>query len=71
MLLFLCFNTSARYATIIEKKKKDFLLLYQVLFSLQVEQSVIINNNNGMYEFLHKLSNNLRLRNDQENLKIS
>ena len=39
----------------------DFLILYQIFFSQQVKQSVIISNKHGIYELLHELLNNLRL----------
>ena len=34
--------------------------MYQILFSIQVKQSVIISNNHGMYELPQELPNNLR-----------
>ena len=39
----------------------DFLILYQILFSPQVKQSVIIINKHGIYELPHELSNDLTL----------
>ena len=40
---------------------RDFLILYQVFFSPQVKQSVIISNKHGIYELPHELTNDLRL----------
>ena len=40
----------------------EFLLLYQIFFSPQVKRSMIISSKHGIYEFLNKMSNNLRLR---------
>ena len=40
----------------------EFLLLYQIFFSKQVKQSVIISDKHGIYKLPRKLSNNLRLR---------
>ena len=40
----------------------NFLLLYQIFFSPQVKRNVIISNKHGIYEFPHKLPNNLRLK---------
>ena len=40
----------------------DFLILYQIFFSPQVERSVIISNKHGIYELPHELPNDLRLR---------
>ena len=47
------------------------LLLYQIFFSPQVQRRVIISNKNGIYELPDELTNDLRLRKDQENLKAS
>ena len=41
---------------------KDFLILYQILFSQQVKGSVIINNKHSIYELPHELPSDLRLR---------
>ena len=49
----------------------DFLILYQIFFSQQVERSVIISNKHGIYELPHELPNHFILRKDQENLKTS
>ena len=49
----------------------DSLILYQIFFSSQVKRSVIISNKHGIYELPNELSNDLRLRKDQENLKNS
>ena len=38
------------------------LLLYDIFFLSQVEQSVIISNKHGICELPHELPNNLRLR---------
>ena len=40
----------------------DFLILYQIFFSPQVKQSVIISNEYGIYDLPHELPNDLRLR---------
>ena len=40
----------------------NILRLYQIFFSPQVKQSVIINNKHGIYELLNELPNDLRLR---------
>ena len=40
----------------------EFLLLYQIFFSPQAKQSVIISNKHGIYESSHELQNDLRLR---------
>ena len=40
----------------------DFVILYQIFFSSQVKQSVIISNKHGIYTLFLKLPNELRLR---------
>ena len=40
----------------------DFLILYQIFFWPQMKRSVIISNKHGMYELLHELPNDLRLK---------
>ena len=40
----------------------EFLLLYQIFFSLQVQRSVIISNKHDIYELPDELPNDLRLR---------
>ena len=40
----------------------DFLMLYQIFFSQQVKQSVIISDKHGIYELPHDLPHDLRLR---------
>ena len=40
----------------------DFLMFYQIFFSPQVKRWAIITYKQGIYEFLHKLPNDLRLR---------
>ena len=40
----------------------EFLLLYQIFFSLQVLQSVIISNKHDIYELPDELPKDLRLR---------
>ena len=40
----------------------DFLMFSQVFLWPQVRQSAIISNKQGIYEFLHELPNDLRLR---------
>ena len=40
----------------------DSLILYDIFFSQQVKQGVIISNKHGIYELPHKLLNDLRLR---------
>ena len=37
-------------------------MLYQIFFSQQVKQSVIISDKHGIYELPHDLPNDLRLR---------
>ena len=37
-------------------------MFYEILFSPQVKQSVIINDKYGIYELRHELQNDLRLR---------
>ena len=39
----------------------DFLILYEIFFSPQVKQSVIIINKHDIYELPHELPNDLRL----------
>ena len=41
---------------------RDFLMFYEVFFSPQVKQSVIITNKHGISELPHELANNLRHR---------
>ena len=50
------------FSTIMGIIFRDFLILYQVFFSPQVKQSVIISNKHGIYELPHELTNDLRLR---------
>ena len=38
----------------------DFLIFYQVFFSLQVTRSAIISNKSDIYDLPHKLPNDLR-----------
>ena len=40
----------------------DFLILYQIFVSPQVEWSVIISNKHGIYELPQELPNDFRLR---------
>ena len=40
----------------------EFLLLYQIFFSPQVEQSMTISNKHGIYELPEELPKDLRLR---------
>ena len=40
----------------------EFLLLYQIFFSPQVQRSVIISNKHGIYELPDELPKDLRLR---------
>ena len=40
----------------------EFLLLYQIFFSLQVQRSVIISNKHDIYELPDELPKDLRLR---------
>ena len=40
----------------------DFLMFYQIFLSLQVRQSTVISNKQGVYELPHELPNNVRLR---------
>ena len=40
----------------------EFLLLFQIFFSPQAKQSVIISNKHGIYESSHELPNDLRLK---------
>ena len=49
------------FSTIMGIIFRDFLILYQVFFSPQVKQSVIISNKHGIYELPHELTNDLRL----------
>ena len=44
---------------------RDFLMFYQIFLSPQVEQSAIISNKHGIYDLLHKLPNDFRLRKNQ------
>ena len=39
----------------------DFLMFYQIFFSLQEKRSMIISNKNIIYKLPHKSLNNLRL----------
>ena len=39
----------------------EFLLFYQILFSTQVQRSVIISNKHGIYELPDELPKDLRL----------
>ena len=50
-----------KFSTIMGIIFRDFLILYQVFFSPQVKQSVIISNKHGIYELPHELTNDLRL----------
>ena len=54
--------TNTRLATTMYIIFWDFLVLYQIFFSPQVKQSVIINNKHGIYELPQELPNNFRLR---------
>ena len=47
--------------TIIEIIFEEFLILYQIFFSLQVKRSMIVSNKHGIYELRHELPNDLRL----------
>ena len=50
----------------------EVLILYQIFFSPQVKQSVIISNKHGTYELPHELPKEFRLTKlNQENLKTS
>ena len=49
------------FSTIMGIIFRDFLILYQVFFSPQVKQSVIISYKHGIYELPHELTNDLRL----------
>ena len=49
------------FSTIMGIIFRDFLIFYQVFFSPQVKQSVIISNKHGIYELPHELTNDLRL----------
>ena len=40
----------------------DFLMFYQIFLSPQVKRTAIISNRQGVYELLHELPDNLRLR---------
>ena len=40
----------------------DFLIIYEILFSLQAKDTVIIGNKHGIYELPHELPNDVRLR---------
>ena len=46
-------------------------MFYQIFFSSQVKRSTIISNKHGIYELPNKLPNDLRLRKNQENLRVS
>ena len=46
---------SSTVTSIIDIILWDFLILYQIFFSPQVKQSVIISNKHGMYELPHEL----------------
>ena len=46
-------------------------MFYQIFFSPQVKRSTIISNKHSIYGLPNKLPNDLRLRKNQENLKIS
>ena len=48
--------------TIMEIILWDFLIIYLILLSPQVKQSVIISNKRGIYELPHEMPNDLRLR---------
>ena len=39
----------------------DFLIFYQIFYSSQMKQSVIISNKYGIYELPHELPNDLRV----------
>ena len=41
---------------------REFSLLYQIFFSPQVHQSVIISNKHGIYELPDELAKDLRLK---------
>ena len=40
----------------------DILMFYKILFSLQLEQSMIISNEHGINDLPHKLPNKVRIR---------
>ena len=40
----------------------DFLILFQVFYSLQVKGSMIISNKHGTYMLPHELQNDLKIR---------
>ena len=40
----------------------DILMFYQIFLSLQVKQSAIMSNKDGIYELPHELLNDLRFR---------
>ena len=42
--------------------KNDFLIFYQIFFSVQVKQSMIISNAQNISELPHEVPNDLRLR---------
>ena len=46
----------------------DILIQYQIFFSPQVKQSVIISNKHGIFKLPQELPNDLK---DQKNLKTS
>ena len=54
--------TNTRLATTMDIIFCDFLVLYQIFFSPQVKQSVIINNKHDIFELPQELPNNFRLR---------
>ena len=57
--------------TIMDIIFRDFLILYQIFFSPQVKQSVIITNKHGIYELPYECPNDLRLRKLPKIRKIS
>ena len=51
--------TNTRLATTMDIIFWDFLVLYQIFFSPQVKQSVIINNKHDIFELPQELPNNI------------
>ena len=49
-------------STVMEIILWDFLMFYQIFLSPKVKRIAIISNKQGVYELLHKLPNDLRLR---------
>ena len=40
----------------------DFLMFYQIFFSPQIKRRAIVSNKQGVYELLHELPDDLKLR---------